>query len=443
MSVNFSPFGNTQIVDENGAPAVGWKINTYTAGSSSPLTTYTSSDGITPQSNPIILNALGFPTLGQIWLTEGLMYKFQVTDENDVVKYTVDNVSGINDTASTTSQWIASGVIPTYISANSFSLIGDQTSAFQVYRRARFSTTAGTVYGNITASVFNGSITTVTMQMDSPSVLDTGLSAVDLSFMEANPLALPSGLNQSFAMVGASIIGAKGATIAGAATIDVFAATDGNVVDVSGSGWTCTSFGTAPQAGYIVEGTFIGTGTLTQSANLNLNNGGQNIPIEAGDKYRAIANTTTQIDVVVTKRASQSARGDIQLASSAEVAALIDLLKAITPGTLASAFLSTQSPTGVLVVPSTNGGSPSPVFFRWGVVPAASVGGSSFTTSTVNFASQFPNECWIVLPVALVSGGQVAISVDGAPSASSFQLVRRNLAAGAQNIGAMYLALGR
>jgi hypothetical protein len=144
------------------------------------------------------------------------------------------------------------------------------------------------------------------MQMDAGTTLDAGLSVVNLSLLRATPSAEPSVKTQSFAMANMSMISAKGATVAGGTTTSVFAATDGDVVDISGSGWTCTSFGTAQQAGHIVEGTFQGTGTLTQSANLNINGGGSNISVEAGDHYRAVANTTSQIDVFVTKKSGKA-----------------------------------------------------------------------------------------------------------------------------------------
>ena len=75
MTVKFSPWGNSQFVDATGAPASGYKIYTYAAGSSTPQTTYTDSGGLTSQSNPIVLNSLGLPTTGQIWLTSGQNYK--------------------------------------------------------------------------------------------------------------------------------------------------------------------------------------------------------------------------------------------------------------------------------------------------------------------------------------------------------------------------------
>ncbi|WP_066736551.1 hypothetical protein [Cupriavidus sp. D384] len=190
-AVKLSPIFNNQVVNDAGAPASGWKVYTYAAGSSTPLATYTDSAGTVPQSNPVIINALGFPTNGPIWLQSGLAYKFVLTDASDVVKKTIDNVAGVNDTSSTVSQWQASGQVPTYVSANSFTLSGDQTSEFHVGRRLQFTTTAGTVYGTIISSAFT-TLTTVTMSMDAPGVLDSGLSTVNLSILRADKNAVPT-----------------------------------------------------------------------------------------------------------------------------------------------------------------------------------------------------------------------------------------------------------
>ncbi len=190
MSVKLSPIFNSQIVDASGNPATGWKIYTYVAGSSTPLATYTTSAGNVAQSNPIIIDSLGFPTVGQIWLTAGSTYKLVLTDSNDVVKKTEDNVSGVNDSSISQDEWLDSGVTPTYVSATSFTLVGDQTSAFHVGRRLKCSVTAGTTYSRITASAY-GAMTTITVVNDGSLTLDSGLSAVQYGILRNNVLSIP------------------------------------------------------------------------------------------------------------------------------------------------------------------------------------------------------------------------------------------------------------
>jgi hypothetical protein len=189
-AVKLSPLFNGQSVTSAGAPASGYKIYTYAAGSSTPLSTYTTSAGTVAQSNPIILDSNGYPG-NPIWLQSGLTYKFVLTDASDVqAGIPWDNIAGINDTGSAdVSQWKPSGLTPTYISAGSFSMAGDQTTEFHVGRWLQFTTTAGTVYGIITASVYT-SLTTITVSLDS-GTLDSGLSVVNLSILRADHPAMP------------------------------------------------------------------------------------------------------------------------------------------------------------------------------------------------------------------------------------------------------------
>ena len=190
MAVNFSPIFNSQVVDSTGAPASGWKVYSYVAGSSTPLATFTDSGGGTSQSNPVVLNSLGFPTTGQIWLTAGSSYKLVLTDASDAVQKTEDNIEGVNDTDFVTAdQWIASGLTPTYISATSFSFAGDQTSLYHVGRRLKTTNTGGTIYSTIKSSAF-GSITTIVVVNDS-GTLDSGLSAVNYGLLSATNPSTP------------------------------------------------------------------------------------------------------------------------------------------------------------------------------------------------------------------------------------------------------------
>jgi len=178
----------------NGIPANGAKLFSYAAGSSTKQTTYTGADGLTAQSNPIILDSRG-ETAQPVWLTEGLSYKFVFapsTDSDPPVSpiWDVDNVTGINDASLTIDQWIVSGVTPTYVNPTTFTLPGDQTTAFEVGRRIKASVTAGTAYGTITSSVF-GALTTVTSVFDSIQ-LDSGLSSVSYGILTNSNNSIPS-----------------------------------------------------------------------------------------------------------------------------------------------------------------------------------------------------------------------------------------------------------
>ena len=98
MSVNLSPaFGvGFQFLDNNGVILSGGKVYTYSAGTTSPLASYTSSTGATPHSNPIILDSAGRVPGGEIWLSDTLSYKFAVYTSDDVLIGTYDNIVGVN-----------------------------------------------------------------------------------------------------------------------------------------------------------------------------------------------------------------------------------------------------------------------------------------------------------------------------------------------------------
>jgi len=186
-----SPICNDQTFDANGDPLNAGQIETYLAGSSTPAATYTDDTGGTSQSNPIILNSLGYPTAGPIWLTGGVSYKFIIKNSAGSTLRTIDDISGVNDASVSQSEWVESGLVPTYISATSFSVPGDQTLILQVGRRLRTTNTSGLVYSTISNSVFAAGITTVTLTNDS-TTLDAGLSLIAYALLAADPLSVPN-----------------------------------------------------------------------------------------------------------------------------------------------------------------------------------------------------------------------------------------------------------
>lgn len=96
MSVTLSFIGGAgwQFFDNNGNPLLGGKIHTYAAGTTTPLTTYTSQDGLTANSNPIILDSAG-RVPQEIWVLENALYKYVVTTSSGILIRTWDNVGGV------------------------------------------------------------------------------------------------------------------------------------------------------------------------------------------------------------------------------------------------------------------------------------------------------------------------------------------------------------
>lgn len=192
MSYHFSPIGNgVAFVDSNGNPLSGAKLFTYTAGSTTKDTVFQTNAG-TAHANPMILDANGRPPAA-VWLRAGRSYKFVLAPSNDTdpptaAIYTWDNVSGINDTTVSVDQWVT-GPTPTFVDADTFTLVGDQSSTFHVNRRLKLTVSAGTRYGRVSAVAYT-TLTTVDVVLDS-GTLDSGLSAVSYALLSATNRSYP------------------------------------------------------------------------------------------------------------------------------------------------------------------------------------------------------------------------------------------------------------
>jgi hypothetical protein len=85
------PFIKFREDDANGFPLAGGKLYSYAAGTSTPLPTFTTQE-LTPGTenlNPTILDASG---RAQIWIKDGVGYKFVLHDPLGNMIWTVDNV---------------------------------------------------------------------------------------------------------------------------------------------------------------------------------------------------------------------------------------------------------------------------------------------------------------------------------------------------------------
>ena len=95
MSITLSPLAGAgwQFFDDNGVPLAGGKIYTYLSGTSTPATTYTSSSGATPNTNPIVLDAAG-RVAEEVWLTDDVQYRLVLQTALSVQIWLKDNISG-------------------------------------------------------------------------------------------------------------------------------------------------------------------------------------------------------------------------------------------------------------------------------------------------------------------------------------------------------------
>lgn len=86
-----SPVLKQRFFDANGVPLVGGKLYSYVAGTTTPLATFTDATGLTPNTNPVILDSTGS---ADVWIDPTLAYKFILEDAASVLQFSLDLVSG-------------------------------------------------------------------------------------------------------------------------------------------------------------------------------------------------------------------------------------------------------------------------------------------------------------------------------------------------------------
>jgi len=98
MAYNLSAFAGAgaQFFDSNGTPLAGGLLYVYTAGTTTPATSWTTSSGTSANTNPIVMNAAG-RTPFEIWLNSGVTYKFALYTSTNVLIGTYDNIPAIDD----------------------------------------------------------------------------------------------------------------------------------------------------------------------------------------------------------------------------------------------------------------------------------------------------------------------------------------------------------
>jgi hypothetical protein len=88
--VTISPAAKFSSSDLLGVPLVAGKLYTYLGGTSTPYATYTDSTGSISNANPVILDARGE---ANVWLEQGVAYKYELRDSLDNLIWTVDNIN--------------------------------------------------------------------------------------------------------------------------------------------------------------------------------------------------------------------------------------------------------------------------------------------------------------------------------------------------------------
>lgn len=119
MTVSLSPlFNGWQGFGTTGLPLNAGQLFQYAAGTTTPQATFTTNTGLVQNANPIILGPDGRPPQ-EIWLTDGLSYKFVLMDSLSNTIATYDNIQSVgtliqNFITSTTFLTQADGRYPIY-----------------------------------------------------------------------------------------------------------------------------------------------------------------------------------------------------------------------------------------------------------------------------------------------------------------------------------------
>ena len=178
-----SPSPKAQFFDANGDPLVGGKVYTYAAGTTTPLATYTSSDGGTPNANPVILDARGE---ANIWYAPGVSYKVVLTTAADATIWTVDNIPIAGSLASQnannvniTGGTIGSGVT---FNGNTTGTASNVTGTVAVANGGTGATTAANARTNLGAAASGANTDITSLEQDVAIVATGAIGAESIGF---------------------------------------------------------------------------------------------------------------------------------------------------------------------------------------------------------------------------------------------------------------------
>jgi hypothetical protein len=167
LYMSFSPIlGNPkpQYEDLLGRPYVGMRLFFYVAGTSTKQDTYTDSDGLTANTNPVAIGADGFPE-GNVMIygpnSTGYKVVAAPVGTDDPPTSPLWSVDLVYPGATLSGEW-TNPITATYISATTFSVVGDQTSEYLAGRRIKI-TGGGDRFATVSTAVF-ATVTTVTVK---------------------------------------------------------------------------------------------------------------------------------------------------------------------------------------------------------------------------------------------------------------------------------------
>ena len=280
MAVNLSPVGGVaaQFFTNTGAVLTGGKLYTYAAGTTTPAVTYTSSQGNVPWSNPIVLDAAGRVSgSGEIWLTDGINYKFVLKDSTDVLIATYDNISGINSNfvAYTNSQEIQTATAGQTVftlttmqyqaGTNSLSVFVDGVNQYGPGAQYSYVETSSTVV------TFNSGLH-VGAEVKFTSTQQQGAGAIDSSQVSYDPPFTGSVATNVEAKLAQTV-----------SVMDFGATGDGVTDDTAAIQAAAAALGTSPGTVFFPAGTYVVTGKVSCYSGQNFISEGAALDVSAYD----------------------------------------------------------------------------------------------------------------------------------------------------------------
>lgn len=190
MAVFLSPVGGAaaQFFTNSGVPLTGGLLYTYAAGTTTPLTSYTTSAGTVAHTNPIILDSAGRVPSGEIWLS-GVSYKFVLYTSANVLIGTYDNVGGINfvDASAVTYTAAGTGAVTTTVQAKlresvsvmDFGATGDGTTDDSAAIQLAFNASNNIIFPNGSYVIGTGitkSVNDVLVNFGDATIINAGAS---------------------------------------------------------------------------------------------------------------------------------------------------------------------------------------------------------------------------------------------------------------------------
>lgn len=198
-----SPFQT--LFDTSGNPVVGGLVYTYTAGTTTPVATYTAVDLLTPNANPIVTDSAGRFVA---FLSPGLSYKFVYQTAGAVAIRTDDNIVTVPSGSSSNV-----GLMNTDFTTTSATYV-DVTSA-----SVTLTTSGRNVFILYTGPVIvNGGIASFTFAVDgvdSGTVFGVHSLVTYITMLSVSTLLIPSAGAHTFKLR-AKITGANTLTMSGA-----------------------------------------------------------------------------------------------------------------------------------------------------------------------------------------------------------------------------------